>query len=74
MGNRDTPEISAGVHKLVLSPHADPKLVAHFNKIQRESADPKTAGRYRQSCHMRGDGPELFRQLGAAYAGGPLSG
>jgi pimeloyl-ACP methyl ester carboxylesterase len=42
---------------------ADPALIAHFNEMQRVSADPETAARYHTSCHSRGDGRELFRQL-----------
>jgi pimeloyl-ACP methyl ester carboxylesterase len=42
---------------------ADPALIAHFNEMQRVSADPETAARYQSSCHRRGDGRDLFRQL-----------
>src|SRR5439155_22925425 len=42
---------------------ADPKLIAHFNELQRASADPETAARYWKSIHSRGDGSEIFRQL-----------
>jgi pimeloyl-ACP methyl ester carboxylesterase len=42
---------------------ADPGLIAHFNEMQRVSADPETAARYHESCHSRGDGRDLFRQL-----------
>ena len=38
-------------------------LLAHFNELQRLSADPDTAARYHESCHRRGDGRDLFRQL-----------
>ena len=44
-------------------PDADPKLIAYFNEMQRASADPETAARYYQSCHLRGDGRDLFRQV-----------
>jgi pimeloyl-ACP methyl ester carboxylesterase len=42
---------------------ADPGLIAHFNEMQRVSADPETAARYHVSCHQRGDGQALFRRL-----------
>lgn len=42
---------------------ADPGLIAHFNELQRLSADPDTAARYHESCHRRGDGQELYRQV-----------
>ena len=42
---------------------AEPGLIAHFNELQRVSADPETAARYYESCHRRGDGRDLFRQL-----------
>ena len=42
---------------------ADPKLVAHFNELQRASADAETAARYWESIHSRGDGSDIFRKL-----------
>jgi DNA-binding winged helix-turn-helix (wHTH) protein/pimeloyl-ACP methyl ester carboxylesterase len=42
---------------------ADPALIAHFNELQRVSASAETAARYHESCHRRGDGRDLFRQL-----------
>jgi TolB-like protein/pimeloyl-ACP methyl ester carboxylesterase/Tfp pilus assembly protein PilF len=42
---------------------ADPELLAHFNDLQRGSADPETAARYVGSCHLRGDGTSLFARL-----------
>ena len=60
---RDTPRFRQVFTSLFFQPDADPKLLAHFNEIQRESADPETAARYHMSCHSRGDGRELFRQL-----------
>jgi pimeloyl-ACP methyl ester carboxylesterase len=44
---------------------ADPGLIAHFNELQRMSADPDTAARYEESCHARGDGRDLFVQVRA---------
>jgi pimeloyl-ACP methyl ester carboxylesterase len=60
---RDTPRFRQVFTSLFFQPDADPKLIAHFNEIQRASADPETAARYHQSCHARGDGRDLFRQL-----------
>ena len=42
---------------------ADPKLLAHFNEMQRMSADADTAARYYESLRKRGDGSDLFRQV-----------
>ena len=41
----------------------DPKLIAHFNELQRVSADADTAARYYRSLYTRGDGRELFGQV-----------
>ena len=38
---------------------ADATLIAHFNELQRLSADPETAARSHESCHRRGDGRDL---------------
>jgi pimeloyl-ACP methyl ester carboxylesterase len=32
--------------------------------MQRASADPDTAARYHEACHARGDGRDLFQQVG----------
>ena len=42
---------------------ADPELLAHFNELQRASADPDTAARYLASCHRRGDGTAIFARV-----------
>jgi pimeloyl-ACP methyl ester carboxylesterase len=42
---------------------ADPELLAHFNELQRASADPDTAARYVASSHTRGDGSASFAQV-----------
>ena len=42
---------------------ADPGLVAHFNQMQRASADPETAARYQESLGRREDGREKFSQI-----------
>lgn len=45
-------------------PDADPRLIAHFNELQRLSADGDTAVRYVRSVHTaRGDGREIFERL-----------
>jgi serine/threonine protein kinase len=60
---RDTPAFRQVFTSNFFRPDADPKLIAHFNEMQRASADPETAARYHQSVHSRGDGSELFRNL-----------
>lgn len=60
---RDTPAFRQVFTSQFFRPDADPKLIAHFNEMQRASADPDTAARYHQSCHARGDGAAMFRQV-----------
>jgi DNA-binding winged helix-turn-helix (wHTH) protein/pimeloyl-ACP methyl ester carboxylesterase len=60
---RDTPAIRQVLTSKFFRADADPALIAHFNDLQRLSADPDTAARYHESCHKRGDGRDLFRQL-----------
>jgi pimeloyl-ACP methyl ester carboxylesterase/tRNA A-37 threonylcarbamoyl transferase component Bud32 len=60
---RDTPAFRQVVTSQFFRSDADPRLIAYFNEMQRVSADPETAARYHQSCHRRGDGRELFRQV-----------
>jgi pimeloyl-ACP methyl ester carboxylesterase/DNA-binding winged helix-turn-helix (wHTH) protein len=60
---RDTPAFRQIVSSRFFRRDADPRLIAHFNELQRQSADPDTAARYHESCHRRGDGRDLFRQL-----------
>ena len=60
---RDTPRFRQVFTSQFFRDDADPKLIAHFNEMQRASSDPETAARYHQSCHARGDGRDLFRQL-----------
>jgi len=43
--------------------NADPGLLAHFNEMQRLSADPETAARYQESTHSRGDGRAIYAQV-----------
>ncbi|HEX3228851.1 MAG TPA: alpha/beta fold hydrolase [Pyrinomonadaceae bacterium] len=60
---RDTPTFRQVITSQFFRPDADPKLIAHFNEMQRASADPETAARYQESCNARGDGRDLFRQV-----------
>jgi pimeloyl-ACP methyl ester carboxylesterase len=60
---RDTPAFRQLITSQFFRPDADPKLIAHFNDMQRASADPDTAARYQESCNSRGDGRDLYRQL-----------
>jgi DNA-binding winged helix-turn-helix (wHTH) protein/alpha-beta hydrolase superfamily lysophospholipase len=60
---RDTPAIRQVITSRFFRSDADPELVAHFNELQRLSADPDTAARYHESVHRRGDGRDLFQRL-----------
>ncbi|HEV8591647.1 MAG TPA: alpha/beta hydrolase [Pyrinomonadaceae bacterium] len=60
---RDTPAFRQVFTSHFFRSDADPKLIAHFNELQRASADPETAARYWKSLHDRGDGQELFRKI-----------
>lgn len=60
---RDTPAFRQLFTSHFFLPDADPKLIAHFNELQRASADPDTAARYWGSIHLRGDGSEIFREV-----------
>jgi len=60
---RDSPAMRQLFTSNFFRPDADPKMIAHFNELQRVSADPETAERYYRSLHERGDGSELFRQI-----------
>jgi pimeloyl-ACP methyl ester carboxylesterase len=62
---RDTPAFRQVLTSRFFRSDADPRLIAHFNELQRVSADPDTAARYLASLHTRGDGRELFRQVRA---------
>ena len=61
---RVTPMFRQVITSQFFRPDADPKLIAHFNDMQRASADSETAARYQESCNARGDGRDLFRQVG----------
>jgi pimeloyl-ACP methyl ester carboxylesterase len=60
---RDTPAFRQVITSQFFRSDADPELVARFNEMQRLAADPDTAARYHESCHRRGDGRDLFRQI-----------
>ena len=60
---RDTPAFRQVFTSLFFREDADPSLVAHFNELQRVSADPDTAARYWTSLQSREDGRSLFEQL-----------
>lgn len=60
---RDTPTFRQLFTSVFFRPDADPRLLAHFNDLQRAAADPETAARYWESIHRRGDGSDIFRQV-----------
>jgi len=60
---RDSPVFRQIFTSQFFRSNADPRLIAHFNEMQRASADPETAARYQESCHSRGDGREFFERL-----------
>ena len=60
---RGTPAFRQIITSQFFHNNADPELLARFDELQRLSADPDTAARYHVSCHKRGDGRDLYRQL-----------
>ncbi len=60
---RDTPTFRQIFTSQFFATDAEPSLIAHFNDMQRASADPDTAARYLVSCHSRGDARDLFAQV-----------
>jgi DNA-binding winged helix-turn-helix (wHTH) protein/pimeloyl-ACP methyl ester carboxylesterase len=60
---RDTPAFRQVITSQFFRSDADPQLLGRFNELQRLSADPDTAARYHESCHRRGDGHDIYRQL-----------
>lgn len=60
---RDTPAFRQVFTSQFFRSDADPRLIAHFNELQRLSADPETAARYHEACHRRGDGRDLYREV-----------
>ena len=62
---RDTPAFRQVFTSNFFKSDADPRLIAHFNEMQRVSADADTVARYYESLHSRGDGRELFSRVTA---------
>ncbi len=60
---KDTPTFRQLFTSLFLPGDVDFRVLAHFDEIQRRSADPETAARYLKSCEMRGDGRDFFTQV-----------
>jgi pimeloyl-ACP methyl ester carboxylesterase len=60
---RDTPVFRQLFTSVFFREGADPRLIAHFNEMQRASADAETAARYWESISTRGDGSEIYRQV-----------
>jgi len=60
---QDSPAFRQIFTSTFFKPEADPKLIAHFNEMQRASASPDTAARYLESLQLRGDGRDVFRQV-----------
>lgn len=60
---RDTPAFRQVFTSQFFRADAEASLIAHFNELQRLSADPETAARYWTSIHSRGDGCQLFQQI-----------
>jgi pimeloyl-ACP methyl ester carboxylesterase len=60
---RDTPAFRQVFTSQFFRADAEPGLIAHFNEMQRASADPDTAARYVESIHARGDGRHLFQRV-----------
>lgn len=62
---RDSPAFRQVFTSQFFREDADPGLIAHFNELQRTSADADTAARYWDSIHARGDGRHVFQQVTA---------
>ena len=60
---RETPAFRQVFTSQFYREDTDPELLAHFNEMQRASADPETAARYVASCHSRRDGTAIFSKL-----------
>jgi pimeloyl-ACP methyl ester carboxylesterase len=60
---RDTPAFRQIFTSRFFPGSADPGLLAHFNELQRVSADPDTAARYMASLHRRGDGRDIYTRV-----------
>jgi pimeloyl-ACP methyl ester carboxylesterase len=62
---QDTPRFRQLFTSAFFPGAVDLRVVAHFDEMQRTSADGETAARYLQSCHARGDGRDFFRRVRA---------
>jgi pimeloyl-ACP methyl ester carboxylesterase len=60
---RETPAFRQVFTSQFYREDSDPELLAHFNELQRASADPDTAARYLASCNSRMDGTALFARV-----------
>jgi len=60
---RDTPAFRQVFTSQFFRPDAEPGLIAHFNDLQRMSADPDTAARYQEACHRRGEGQDMYEKI-----------
>ena len=60
---KDTPVFRQIFTNNYFGPNAEPGLVAHFNQLQRASADPDTAVRFIQGLRLRGDGSEFLARI-----------
>lgn len=61
---RDHPSFRQVFSSDFFSLDADPRLLAHFDELQRRAADGDTAFRYLMSVHHgRGDGREMFERI-----------
>jgi pimeloyl-ACP methyl ester carboxylesterase len=60
---RDTPAFRQMFTSQFFRADAEPGLIAHFNDLQRMSADPDTAARYHESCHRRGEGRDMYERI-----------
>ena len=60
---KSTPEVRQIFTTAYFGPNVDPGLAAHFNNLQRASADADTAVRYQDSLHERVDGTDDFRRV-----------
>jgi len=60
---RDTPAFRQIFTSRFFPESAEPGLLAHFNELQRVSADPDTAARYMASLHRRGDGRDIYTSV-----------
>jgi pimeloyl-ACP methyl ester carboxylesterase len=60
---RDTPMFRQIFTSQFFPGDVDLRVTAHFDEMQRTSADPETAARYMESCDSRGDGRDFFAQV-----------